>query len=184
MGPRLKDVEDESTTAVIVNARSLQWGHVSRTWKTAHSPAPVEDHRLASMGPRLKDVEDVGESLDARGVLRASMGPRLKDVEDALGLAGLSHVLTLQWGHVSRTWKTPLAIVNRAVQRHASMGPRLKDVEDRERQDEHHSASPGFNGATSQGRGRHATDDRRVRLPGQASMGPRLKDVEDTMEAG
>ena len=86
------------------------------------------------MGPRLKDVEDADEPLAVDGeqlrfngatsqgrgrlatalllcdgVIRASMGPRLKDVEDASASGNWSAIpFRLQWGHVSRTWKTGL----------------------------------------------------------------------------
>ena len=133
MGPRLKDVED------------------------ADHAVDVSSRQMASMGPRLKDVEDSivvfgvqppavgfnGATSQGRGrhesmvadmnAGQASMGPRLKDVEDAQEvLYSLGGVVWLQWGHVSRTWKTctevPLTV---------QIGC--------------------FNGATSQGRGRPPT---------------------------
>ena len=82
------------------------------------------------------------------------------------------------------------------------MGPRLKDVEDPDQRSRRRGRSagfngatsqgrgrriagghlrkahPGFNGATSQGRGRHREHQHGRTGPG-ASMGPRLKDVED-----
>ena len=83
MGPRLKDVEDLPLVAGLLRTP------------------------LASMGPRLKDVEDIQRrSIDSRK-LGASMGPRLKDVEDTVHPVVLIAVNVLQWGHVSRTWKTP-----------------------------------------------------------------------------
>ena len=84
------------------------------------------------MGPRLKDVEDRGnptrktdraprfngatsQGRGRRGRVcgrrtsgHASMGPRLKDVEDDSTSSGkVFRPYWLQWGHVSRTWKTP-----------------------------------------------------------------------------
>ena len=58
------------------------------------------------MGPRLKDVEDDGGCDDGDGFDHASMGPRLKDVEDMTSESKVPESSSLQWGHVSRTWKT------------------------------------------------------------------------------
>ena len=134
----------------------LQWGHVSRTWKTWREMYEGVQNALASMGPRLKDVEDVSSRHERLVIVvlqwghvsrtwktgtschgaepsqRASMGPRLKDVEDDVNKWKLESNLKLQWGHVSRTWKT------RGVE---LFGPALS----------------GFNGATSQGRGRRVS---------------------------
>ena len=83
------------------------------------------------MGPRLKDVED-SALLDGRPIPPdgASMGPRLKDVEDLVATLAVNNAPWLQWGHVSRTWKTPGSVPASLVFGKASMGPRLKDVED------------------------------------------------------
>ena len=82
------------------------------------------------MGPRLKDVEDEIPRGREGYPWQASMGPRLKDVEDA------------------NDDKQPHR------ERNASMGPRLKDVEDRMATTVSDWLWDGFNGATSQGRGR------------------------------
>ena len=84
MGPRLKDVEDPNTVVSHdIAGQPLQWGHVSRTWKTRASQGrQALPEPLASMGPRLKDVEDLVWRLLTELVTAASMGPRLKDVED------------------------------------------------------------------------------------------------------
>ena len=83
------------------------------------------------------------------------MGPRLKDVED--------------WRIRFRVFRGKLA----------SMGPRLKDVEDAAGAGSDRLAAAGFNGATSQGRGRLDPLLQGVAMMAGASMGPRLKDVED-----
>ena len=107
------------------------------------------------MGPRLKDVEDEDRSPGTGIRQSASMGPRLKDVEDDQTAVGyVVEAATLQWGHVSRTWKTP------------RLPPGSTQLLQR------------FNGATSQGRGRPAHECRAA-VEVVASMGPRLKDVED-----
>ena len=182
MGPRLKDVED----------KSAQPRH-QRT-------------ETASMGPRLKDVEDdVYKRSSVAEASRASMGPRLKDVEDPIrrsrrwtnrisfngatsqgrgrrrhneSIARSKH--QLQWGHVSRTWKTEFPFTIRPPLSplqwgHVSRtwktpsGPGLVDT------------SNGFNGATSQGRGRLGVQWWCADGNEFASMGPRLKDVEDSL---
>ena len=134
------------------------------------------------MGPRLKDVEDGGQSKVRRVGVGASMGPRLKDVEDKPTFNDNAHkagcfngatsqgrgrqvpqkpvetiVAELQWGHVSRTWKTLRTLGSGRRPALASMGPRLKDVED-------------------------LRISQRDRIDREASMGPRLKDVEDYVE--
>ena len=110
MGPRLKDVEDHTGQWHLSGPLKLQWGHVSRTWKTGHRPENDRLRRTASMGPRLKDVEDMQSLAGAEYRARASMGPRLKDVEDAvIACSTCSRRQSLQWGHVSRTWKTSAA---------------------------------------------------------------------------
>ena len=107
------------------------------------------------MGPRLKDVEDRVEVREFEaGWIPASMGPRLKDVEDV------------------SAWMKP------NTKGTASMGPRLKDVEDMIGSVCSAGVARGFNGATSQGRGR-LTLLTNERGKSDASMGPRLKDVED-----
>ena len=134
----------------------------------------------ASMGPRLKDVEDELRAGTYEKHIQASMGPRLKDVEDIANINTAVPVLELQWGHVSRTWKTSPVARGDRIRVAASMGPRLKDVEDKSGSHEANRATRCFNGATSQGRGRR-DDGRHRRRPGRrASMGPRLKDVEDS----
>ena len=61
------------------------------------------------------------------------------------------------------------------------MGPRLKDVEDGRVPFFNSVTFPGFNGATSQGRGRLGVSRDSGEQDGDASMGPRLKDVEDQL---
>ena len=155
MGPRLKDVEDFNIVNDIRwNKAALQWGHVSRTWKT----------RPLGLG--------VGQ------MLALQWGHVSRTWKTSIATAALLGLKALQWGHVSRTWKTrpPLAVhgylssasmgprlkdvedvesangVRESLD--ASMGPRLKDVEDRVKEVRCEGLPTGFNGATSQGRGR------------------------------
>ena len=104
------------------------------------------------------------------------MGPRLKDVEDGGGIASVAErIFKLQWGHVSRTWKTWRSVSCPINSTQASMGPRLKDVEDDWWPSPFAAARSRFNGATSQGRGRlsevlrHARD--KTRFNGATSQG-------------
>ena len=155
MGPRLRDVEDVDE---------------------ALSADAVDD---ASMGPRLRDVEDAAAKRSRFEFGEASMGPRLRDVEDRwkicrtirarLGFNGATSQgrgrledtrvspqleITLQWGHVSGTWKTRCAVPDERCSRSRFNGATSQG---RGRQP---GAEPGglvtlrFNGATSQGRGR------------------------------
>ena len=96
-------------------------------------------------------------------------------------LSNATHIRRLQWGHVSRTWKTRVGIAVTPNTQKASMGPRLKDVEDAQSASGIPPCGLCFNGATSQGRGRLRCGDNELGNSQLASMGPRLKDVEDSM---
>ena len=134
----------------------LQWGHVSRTWKTGRrgvdQPQMFRALQWGHVSRTWKTRPNVGE-LGPRAL--ASMGPRLKDVEDPIWDWNADRLYTLQWGHVSRTWKTG------RIEPRAWLRAR-------------------FNGATSQGRGRRFCSRRGDLADRRASMGPRLKDVEDS----
>ena len=109
MGPRLKDVEDAGDgCAGRLRQRPRFNGATSQGRGRPAPAAPLAAWLTsASMGPRLKDVEDGGPRGKPHGDRSASMGPRLKDVEDVVDRDGsIRGTAMLQWGHVSRTWKT------------------------------------------------------------------------------
>ena len=203
MGPRLKDVEDQLRAYDSTLRERLQWGHVSRTWKTA---VAVADHLRADSCFNGATSQGRGRqlaSVRSKAAPVASMGPRLKDVEDCgAKLWRCIRIGLLQWGHVSRTWKTrrrrstvcrPRGCFNGATSqgrgRRGDMAKRKTTaitlqwghVSRTWKTIVQHSTISrwlSFNGATSQGRGRRANGG----LPAEpliASMGPRLKDVED-----
>ena len=178
MGPRLKDVEDDVLRRAAGAGDSASMGPRLKDVEDSIRLCVSVAASVASMGPRLKDVEDnLLESL-LQQALGASMGPRLKDVEDipattvvepsprsfngatsqGRGRLGSderprSNKWQLQWGHVSRTWKTRPPITTRTKRRRLQWGHVSRTWKTR------HDLSPrgrdvGFNGATSQGRGR------------------------------
>ena len=155
MGPRLKDVEDIATNFLHMDTVKLQWGHVSRTWKTrgfgSDNSVPAG---LASMGPRLKDVEDEPRYTDGSPIYSLQWGHVSRTWKTRMRCRKCAAVVRLQWGHVSRTWKTHYPRDEHAHPSYASMGPRLKDVEDEPIAPYVYQPKRRFNGATSQGRGR------------------------------
>ena len=162
---------------------TLQWGHVSRTWKTGSRKYVARACPQASMGPRLKDVEDYsvprpstehskrfngatsqGRGRHGRGLPPGPFGERRFNGATSQGRGRpacqprMSPAWSrLQWGHVSRTWKTTGCPARPAARLGASMGPRLKDVEDSLVLSRRVPRNRCFNGATSQGRGRLST---------------------------
>ena len=180
MGPRLKDVEDGGSIKRTINRDRCFNGATSQGRGRPRPPASMRQsicrfNGATSQGRGRRARTPSGGSngycfngatsqgrgrhltlAQSRRPPRASMGPRLKDVEDLKAGANASDdfyklqwghvsrtwkttpalgtptagVATLQWGHVSRTWKTMLMLASFSSFIMASMGPRLKDVED------------------------------------------------------
>ena len=203
MGPRLKDVEDAWLSSMCCAIRRLQWGHVSRTWKTCgryanaliinrlqwgHVSRTWKTSGAASgrcdgwrfngatsqgrgrlcqagclglAGPGFNGATSQGRGRLARFALAGiqvfgfngatSQGRGRPDATDnqttngetlqwghvsrtwkthRSGYTRTGESVVLQWGHVSRTWKTGEIVTAKELKDWASMGPRLKDVED------------------------------------------------------
>ena len=204
MGPRLKDVEDliGSSAATLAGA-SLQWGHVSRTWKTIKLPENLRLWEELQWGhvSRTWKTETAESAAPKQATLQwghvsrtwktgvcvlrevhaehASMGPRLKDVEDSVLAAASGDSFVLQWGHVSRTWKTTRATSPATAHIARFNGATSQGRGRHPPRSRWRLGLMCFNGATSQGRGRHHRRQPLSRHEHVASMGPRLKDVED-----
>ena len=107
MGPRLKDVEDRESGSGAGSRRSgfngatsqgrgrplnlltaafpptkLQWGHVSRTWKTPVALVVIRNDEELQWGHVSRTWKTTSSAIATRWLRSASMGPRLKDVED------------------------------------------------------------------------------------------------------